>query len=681
MTDPALPATRDQASRRAEALRKDIDHHNYRYYVHDDPAISDAEYDSLMRELQAIEAHWPDLLTRDSPTQRVGAAPASQFSQVRHALPMLSLDNAFEEQDLLDFDRRIRERLALNGDVDYVGEPKLDGLSVSLRYEDGVLVEAGTRGDGRVGEDITANMRTVRSVPLRLRGERVPRRLDVRGEVVIRKQDFEHLNRQRLGADQKLFANPRNAAAGSLRQLDSRETARRPLTFFTFGVGESSEPLGNSHAGVLDLLAEWGFRVNAEIGRLSGVEACLAYYRELVERRDSLDYEIDGVVFKVDDLEAREALGFTSRAPRWAIAYKLPAREATTRVRAILPSVGRTGVITPVADLHPVEVGGVIVSRATLHNMDELRRKDVRPGDQVMVRRAGDVIPEITGVNLELRPEDSVPWEMPTTCPVCGSEVLRLEDEVDYRCQGGLVCSAQRIGAVLHFASRRALDIDGLGEKIVEQLVERELVKTPADLFSLEHPTVAGLDRMGDKSADNLIAALKQARETTLPRFLYGLGIQHVGEVTAQRLAEHFGDLDPILRASEDELVQVPDVGPVVAQSIAHFFAEPHNRDVIQALRDAGVRWPVVQGRRDEAPLGGKSFVLTGTLETMTRDEAKERIEGLGGKVTGSVSRKTDYVVAGESAGSKLDKARSLEVPVLDEQALIEMLGGQESAS
>ncbi len=676
MVDEALPSTRDEAQRRAEKLRGEIDHHNYRYYVHDDPAISDAEYDALMRELQRIEEAWPDLLTPDSPTQRVGAAPASQFREVAHSLPMLSLDNAFEEQDLLDFDRRIRERLALNGDVDYVGEPKLDGLSVSLRYENGVLVQAGTRGDGRVGEDITANMRTVRSVPLRLRGKRVPRRLDVRGEVVIRRRDFEQLNRQRLEAGAKLFANPRNAAAGSLRQLDSRETAKRPLTFFTFGVGECSESLGGRHAGVLERLAEWGFRVNDEIDRLSGVDACLAYYGRLVSRRDALDYEIDGVVFKVDDLDAREALGFTARAPRWAIAYKLPAREATTRVRGIIPSVGRTGVITPVADLEPVEVGGVIVSRATLHNMDELRRKDVRPGDRVMVRRAGDVIPEITGVDVDARPADSRPWEMPAACPVCGSEVLRLEDEVDHRCQGGLVCSAQRIGAILHFASRRALDIDGLGEKIVEQLVERQLVETPADLFSLEHAVLAGLERMGDKSADNLIAALDKARQTTLPRFLYALGIQHVGEVTAQRLAEHFGDLDPILQAGEDELVQVPDVGPVVAQAIAHFVAEPHNQGVIRALRDAGVRWPVVEVRREQAALSGKTFVLTGTLETMTRDEARERIEAVGGKVTGSVSRKTDYVVAGEGAGSKLDKARSLDVPVLDEQALVALLKG-----
>ncbi len=674
MADPALPENEAAARERLAALREEIDYHNHQYHVLDAPVISDAEYDALMQELLALERCWPGLVTEDSPSQRVGATPLSAFGAVQHTVPMLSLDNAFDEQDLVDFDRRIRERLAHHGTVKYVGEPKLDGLSVSIRYENGVLVQAGTRGDGRTGEDITANMRTVRSVPLRLRGDQPPERLDVRGEVVIRKRDFEQLNRQRLEAEQKPFANPRNAAAGSLRQLDSRETARRPLTFFTFGVGDSSEPLGNSHHAVLEQLSAWGFRVNEEIRELDGLEACLDFYRTLVERRDALDYEIDGVVFKVDDLEARERLGFTARAPRWAIAYKLPAREATTRVRRIIPSVGRTGVITPVADLEPVEVGGVTVSRATLHNMDELERKDVRVGDTVMVRRAGDVIPEITGVILEQRPGDARPWVMPDACPVCGSEVLRLDDEVDYRCQGGLVCSAQRVGAILHFASRRALDIDGLGEKIVEQLVERNLVRTPAELFWLEHATLAGLERMGDRSADNVLGALDRARETTLPRFLYALGIQHVGEVTAQRLAEHFGELDPIMAASEDELVEVPDVGPVVAQAIAHFFAEPHNREVIAALRQAGVRWPALERKARAQPLAGKAFVLTGTLEGMTRDEAKERIQALGGKVTGSVSRKTDYVVAGDSAGSKLDKARQLEVPVLEEADLRELL-------
>ncbi|MCC5857970.1 MAG: NAD-dependent DNA ligase LigA [Ectothiorhodospiraceae bacterium] len=678
MADPALPETENAARERLAELREEIDGHNHRYYVLDSPLISDAEYDALMRELLAIEERWPHLVTPDSPSQRVGAPPASAFGEVHHAVPMLSLDNAFDEQDLLDFDRRVRERLGHQGGVRYVGEPKLDGLSLTIRYQDGVLVQAGTRGDGRTGEDITANVRTVRSVPLRLRGQGVPETLEVRGEMVIRKRDFEALNAQRLAAGLKTFANPRNAAAGSLRQLDSRETARRPLTFFTFGVGVCSESLGDSHHAILQRLTAWGFRVNDQIRVLDGMDACLDYYRDLLDRRDSLDYEIDGVVFKVDELQARERLGFTARAPRWAIAYKLPAREATTRVRDIIPSVGRTGAITPVADLEPVEVGGVTVSRATLHNMDELRRKDVRVGDTVMVRRAGDVIPEITGVITERRPPDATPWDMPKHCPVCGSEVLRLDEEADHRCQGGLVCSAQRVGAILHFASRRAMDIDGLGEKIVEQLVDRELVRTPADLFRLEHATVAGLERMGDRSADNLLAALSRAKATSLPRFLYALGIRHVGEVTAQRLAEHFGDLEPIMAASEEELVQVPDVGPVVAQAIAHFFAEPHNRDVIRQLLAAGVRWPVVHRSPRTQPLAGKTFVLTGTLAGMSRDQARNRIQALGGKVTGSVSRKTDYLVAGESPGSKLDKARELGVTVLDEAGMRALLGAED---
>ncbi len=676
MSSPEKPADQTAARHRAEQLRREIEHHNHRYHVLDDPLIADADYDRLMQELQRIEADWPDLRTADSPTQRVGAAPHTAFGPVEHRVPMLSLDNAFEEQDLIDFDRRIRERLEGREPL-YVGEPKLDGLSLSIRYENGLLARAGTRGDGRTGEDITENVRTVRSVPLRLLGEDVPRLVEVRGEVVIRRRDFQQLNERRLADGEKPFANPRNAAAGSLRQLDSRITAARPLTFFTFGVAGDEGVDAESHYAVLEALRAWGFRVNDQVRKLQGLEACFAYYRELLERRDALDYDIDGVVFKVDSLADREALGFTARAPRWAIAYKLPTQEATTRLRRILPSVGRTGVITPVADLEPVEVGGVTVSRATLHNLDELRRKDVREGDTVMLRRAGDVIPEILGVNLEARPEGAAEWQMPETCPVCGSEVMRLDDEVDYRCMGGLVCSAQRMGAILHFASRRAMDIDGLGDKIVEQLVSRDLVQTPADLYRLEHATLAGLDRMGDKSADNLIAAIDKSRKTTLPRFLYGLGIQHVGEVTAQRLATALGDLQPIMDASEDALVAVPDVGPVVAQAIAHFFDEPHNREVIKALQEAGVAWepiPVVADA-DSRPLEGQTFVLTGTLAEMTRDDARERIEAKGGRVTGSVSKKTDYVVAGEAAGSKLDKAQTLGIKILDEAGLLELLG------
>lgn len=662
--------------RRAAELREAIDHHNYRYYVLDDPTVADAEYDALLRELEALEADHPELVTADSPTQRVGAEPSEAFGEVRHDLPMLSLANIFSEQALLDFDRRVRDRLG-DGEVDYVCEPKLDGLSVSLRYENGRLAQAGTRGDGRVGEDITANLRTVRSVPLRLHGGPGPGRLEVRGEVVIRKRDFERLNRQRLAAGERVFANPRNAAAGSLRQLDPRVTARRPLTFFTFGVGAASEPLGERHSEVLERLRGWGFRVNEEVERTRGAAGCLDYYRRLLERRDALDYEIDGVVYKVDDLASRERLGFTARAPRWAGAHKLPAREATTVVEDILPSVGRTGVITPIAALRPVAVGGVTVSRASLHNLDEVHRKDVRVGDTVMVRRAGDVIPEVVGVVPERRPDGAAAWEMPASCPVCGSEVLRLEGEAAHRCVAGLYCPAQRTGAVRHFVSRHAMDIDGLGDKLVLQLVDRELIGTVADLYHLDRDTLLGLERMGAKSADNLLAAIDRSRETTLPRFLYALGIGQVGEVTARALAEHFGDLEPLMRADEAALVDVPDVGPVVAQSVAHFFAQPHNREVVQGLRDAGMHWPRIEtaAAGGEAPLAGRTFVLTGALEGYTRDEARARIEALGGKVTGSVSGKTDYVVVGEEPGSKRDKAERLGIKLLDETAFRELIG------
>lgn len=664
----------DEAARRVEALARALEDHNHRYYVLDDPSVSDAEYDHLMRELQDLEHAHPELIRPDSPTQRVGAPPLAAFESSTHGLPMLSLDNVFDEDELRDFFARVESRLG-TAEIDWVCEPKLDGLSVNLRYEAGRLVSAATRGDGRTGEDITANVRTIRSVPLRLHTDRPPETVEIRGEVVIRKADFERLNERRLISGERPFANPRNAAAGSLRQLDSRETARRPLTFFTYGVGAVSEALSDNHWETLQRLGEWGLRVNSEIERVRGIEACLAFYHRLLERRDDLAYEIDGVVYKVDDLAARERLGFTARAPRWAVAHKLPAREATTTVEAILASVGRTGVITPVAALTPVEVGGVTVSRATLHNLDEVRRKDVRPGDTVMVRRAGDVIPEITGVILDSRPDGAEPWEMPQSCPVCGSEVIRLDEEAAHRCVGGLFCPAQRMGAILHFVSRRAMDIDGLGEKLVEQLVERDMVHTVADLFRLDRRRLAGLERMGEKSAANLVAAIDAARETTLPRFLYALGISQVGEVTARTLAEHFGDLHALMRADESSLVEVRDVGPVVAQSIAHFFAQPHNREVIDDLREQGVHWPAIDtGPGDGAPLAGRTFVLTGTLEGYTRDEAKARIEALGGRVTSSVSRKTDYVVAGESPGSKRDKAEELGVEILDEAGFSALL-------
>lgn len=660
------------AAERVAQLRQLINYHNYRYYVLDDPQIADAEYDQLLRELQELEAAHPELITPDSPTQRVGAAPLAAFGEVRHGQPLLSLENIFSDEDLQEFDRRVREGLGRDKVV-YVAEPKLDGLSVNLRYQDGVLVQAGTRGDGQVGEDVTANIRTIRTVPLRLQGEGWPALLEVRGEVVIRRADFERLNATRLEQGEKTFANPRNAAAGSLRQLDPRITAARPLSFFTFGTGQSSSAIASTHWEVLQRLREWGFLVYDQIQRVEGIDGCREYYRRLVEQRDELPFEIDGVVYKVDDLAARDELGVTARAPRWAAAHKLPAMEATTRVDCIWASVGRTGVLTPVAELEPVVVGGVTVSRATLHNLDEVRRKDVRPGDTVLVRRAGDVIPEVMAVVSERRPEDSQPWEMPARCPVCDSEVVRLDGEAAHRCMGGLFCPAQRVGAILHFASRRAMDIEGLGEKLVHQLVDKGWVRTPADLYSLSHERLAGLERMGDKSADKLLAAIDRSRNTTLARFLYALGISQVGEVTAAQLAQHFGDLDPLMEASEEALQAVPDVGPVVAQSIAHFFAEPHNREVIAALRAAGVQWEKVE-RPAKGPLVGKSFVLTGTLPTLTREEAKARIQAAGGRVVSSVSAKTDYVVAGDNPGSKLEKAERLKVPILDEQALLSLL-------
>jgi len=662
------------AAERARELARELDYHNYRYYVLDQPVISDAEYDRLLRELQQLEERYPELAGPDSPTRRVGAPPRKEFGEVRHSVPMLSLDNAFDEEELAAFDRRVRERLGV-GTVTYLAEPKLDGASVSLRYEEGTLVSAGTRGDGTTGEAITENVRTIRTVPLRLQGEGWPAVVEVRGEVVIRSADFERLNAERLDRGESVFANPRNAAAGSLRQLDSKVTAGRPLTFFPWGLGECSGAVADSQWVLLERLRAWGFLISAELRRVEGADGCLAYYRELGERRAALPYEIDGVVYKVDDFAARERLGFTSRAPRWAVAHKFPAHEETTRVLGIDASVGRTGVITPVANLAPVQVGGVTVSRATLHNQDEVERKDVREGDTVIVRRAGDVIPEVVGVVKEKRPKGTTPWMMPDACPVCGSEVLRLENEAAHRCMGGLFCAAQRTGAILHFASRHALDIDGLGEKLVAQLVERELVQTVADLFSLTREQLMGLERMGEKSADNLLAALERSRDTTLPRFLYALGISQVGEVTAAQLAAHYGELAPLMAADEEALQTVPDVGPVVARSISHFFRQPHNREVIERLIDAGVHWPPVEVTRAETPLEGNTYVITGTLGSMTRDEAKQALQALGAKVSGSVSKKTTAVVVGADPGSKYDKARDLGVEILDEAALLRLVG------
>jgi DNA ligase (NAD+) len=666
----------EQARKRAEELRKAIEYHNYRYYVLDQPVVSDAEYDRLFRELLELEERHPELRAPDSPTQRVGAAPREGFGEVRHNIPMLSLGNALSEEEVLEFDRRVRERLGA-ASVEYVAEPKLDGLSVSIRYESGMLVGAGTRGDGTRGEDITANVRTIRTVPLRLQGEGWPAVLEVRGEIVIRTADFERLNDERLARGEPVFANPRNAAAGSVRQLDPRITARRPLTFFPWGVGELSAPIAERHSGIMACLHDWGFRINQDVHTEEGIEGCLRFHRGLAERRAALGFEVDGVVYKVNDLAARELLGFTARAPRWAVAHKFPAQEATTVVNEVLASVGRTGVLTPVAMLQPVHVGGVTVSRATMHNEDEVHRKDVRAGDTVIVRRAGDVIPEIVGIVPERRPPGTRPWHMPGRCPVCGSEVVRLPNEAAHRCMGGLYCPAQQMGAILHFASRHALDIDGLGEKLVAQLVERGLVRTVRDLYHLRREDLLALERMGEKSAQNLLQALEKSRHTTLARLLYALGISQVGEVTARQLAAHFGDLRAVMDASEEELQRIPDVGPVVAESIRHFFQQPHNREVVEGLLAAGVQWEQVRRVTGETPLAGKTFVLTGTLQSMTREQAKEHIEALGGRVSSSVSRNTDYVVAGADPGSKLQRAQKLGVTTVDEGAFLALLPGR----
>ena len=665
---------------RAQRLREAIQHHNYLYYVLDAPEIPDAEYDRLLRELQALEEKYPQLITPDSPTQRVGAEPLKEFAEVRHEIPMLSLANAFEEQEVSDFDRRARERLGVDV-IEYVAEPKLDGLAVSLLYDEGSLVRGATRGDGTTGEDVTQNVRTIKSIPLRLYGKGFPALLEVRGEVYMSHQGFAALNRQQTAAEAKTFANPRNAAAGSLRQLDPRITASRPLEMYCYGIGRvEGGALPSKHSEILRQLKKWGLRVSPEIKTVTGAAGCLDYYRAIQARRDKLPYDIDGVVYKVNDIAQQETLGYVARAPRWAVAHKFPAQEEMTKLLAIEVQVGRTGAVTPVARLEPVHVGGVTVTNATLHNQDEIDRKDVRVGDTVIVRRAGDVIPEVVGVVSSKRPAHTRHFRMPDTCPVCGSEVVRLEGEAVARCTGGLYCAAQRREAIKHFASRRAMDIEGLGDKLVEQMDEKGLIHDIADLYALDKEQVAELERMGDKSAKNLLAALEKSKRTSLARFLFALGIRQVGEATAQALANHFGDLDPIVAADEAALREVPDVGPAVAESICAFFHEKHNRDVIDKLRRAGVHWPKVSVLpRAEQPLAGKTFVLTGTLAAMTRDEAKERLQALGAKVSGSVSKKTDYVVAGADPGSKYDKAIELGISVLDEDGLRRLLDDEAS--
>ena len=671
---------------RVDALRELLHHHAHQYYVLDAPSIPDAEYDRLFQELQALEAQYPDLASPDSPTQRVGGQALDAFAKVRHRVPMLSIrtETDIEDTGAQNFDARVRRELGLSesdAPVAYVAELKFDGLAINLRYENGVLVQAATRGDGEVGEDVTGNIRTIGQIPLRLPAG-VPPVLEVRGEVYMRRDDFERLNenqRARIAQGQKnekTFVNPRNAAAGAVRQLDPAIARQRPLSFFAYGWGEVvGAPDWHTHYEVLQALKDWGFPVSERVQRAQGAKDLVAYHQRVGQERDQLPFDIDGVVYKVDSLALQRQLGFVTREPRWAVAHKFPAQEQVTTVESIDVFVGRTGKLTPVARLKPVFVGGVTVTNATLHNEDEARRKDVRVGDEVIVRRAGDVIPEVVAVVPDRRNHDHPAFTMPRQCPVCGSQAMREEGEADWRCTGGLFCAAQRKQALLHFAQRRAMDIEGLGEKLVDQLVDAGVIRTLADLYRLGLVSLVALERMGENSAQNLLAGLEQSKATTLPRFLFGLGIRHVGEATARDLARHFGTLDAIMAASIDQLLQVPDVGPVVAASLHAFFAQSHNREVIEQLRACGVHWP--EGEPSPAAsmhLAGKTVVLTGTLPTLSRDEAKELLEAAGAKVAGSVSKKTSYVIAGEEAGSKLDKARELDIPVLDEAGLRALL-------
>ena len=672
-------ATPESARYTAEALRTELNYHNYRYYVLDDPEIPDAEYDRIFHELQALEARFPDLVTVDSPTQRVGAAPRPEFSQVRHRLPMMSLENAMSDEKLAEFHRRIMSGLRRDGEAIYTAEPKLDGLAVNIRYENGVLVQAATRGDGTTGEDITANVRTIRNVPLRLLGRDWPAVLEVRGEVYLPQRGFKRLNAQAAACGDKTFANPRNAAVGSLRQLDHRITSARPLRFCCYGWGEIAADPGESQFAMLKRIGDWGVPISKELRRVTGLAGCRDYFNDLKERREDIGYGIDGVVFKLDRLADQLALGATIHHPRWAIARKFPAQEALTVVEAVEFQVGRTGAVTPVARLTPVQVGGVTVSNATLHNMDEVERKDVQVGDTIYVRRAGDVIPEIVRVLPERRPPEARPVVLPTTCPVCGSDVIRPEGEAVARCSGGLYCPAQRKEAIRHFASRKAMDIDGLGEKLIDQLVEQGLVHEPADLYHLTEGQLAGLERMGAKSAANLCTALERSKETSFARFIFALGIREVGEATAAALAARFDSLQALMAARAEDLLLVEGVGPVVSAHIAGFFTQAHNREAIERLIVAGIHWPTEAARGAHSsgsqapPLAGKTFVITGTL-SRPRDQIKAELEALGAKVTGSVSKNTDYLLAGEEAGSKLAKALDLGVPVIDEPELASLL-------
>ncbi|MEZ5670886.1 MAG: NAD-dependent DNA ligase LigA [Thiotrichaceae bacterium] len=673
------PMSLDKTIQQIKLLRQQIQQHNYHYYVLDAPQIPDVEYDKLFRALQQLESEYPQLITPDSPTQRVGASPLQEFAEVVHSIQMLSLTNAFDVPEMEAFDRRIRERLQLDN-IEYVAEPKMDGLAISLRYEHGKLVNAATRGDGTRGEDVTHNIRTIKTIPLHLLGENLPQVLEVRGEVFMDKDGFLELNQQQALNKERIFANPRNAAAGSLRQLDAKITATRPLNFMSYGVGVVEPPFApETYFLALQQLQQYGLPISHYLQIVNGISGCLDYYQQILKTRDQLPFEIDGVVYKINLLAHQMQLGFVSRAPRWAIAYKLPPQEVLTQVLAIDIQVGRTGALTPVARLAPVAVGGVTITNATLHNIDEIRRKDVRVGDTVTVRRAGDVIPEVVQVLLEKRSADAQPFELPTHCPVCGAVVLREQDEAIARCSGGLYCSAQQKQTIAHFASRRAMNIEGLGDKLIEQIVDTGLVTTLPDIYRITLEQWANLPRMGDKSAHNLLQALEKSKTTTLDKFLYALGIREVGETTARILATHFGKLENLLTTTIDELKKIHDVGEVVAYHIYTFLQQPHHREIIAQLQQQGVHWQDVEiaAKAVQSNLVGQTFVITGTLSSLTREEAKAKLLELGAKVSESVSKKTNYVIAGEKAGSKLEKAQNLGVKILSEQEFLQLLAAE----
>jgi DNA ligase (NAD+) len=670
-----MPLIPEETVQRYQRLKSDLNQHNHAYYVMDDPSIPDSEYDRLMRELQAIEQDYPQLLTADSPSQRVGGVALDSFSQVVHEVPMLSLDNAFSDVEMVDFDRRIKDRINLSQQMTYACEPKLDGVAVSVLYKKGLLERAATRGDGFVGEDITSNVRTIKSIPLRLQGENIPDILEVRGEIYMPKAGFNRLNQKAKQAGEKTFVNPRNAAAGSLRQLDSKITATRPLEMCAYNVGQfAGGDKPNSHFQMLQMLGKLGFKINQHIKQVEGIDACEDYYQHLAKIRDQLDYDIDGIVYKVNDFTLQKRLGFVAKAPRWAIARKFPAQEEMTRLLDVEFQVGRTGAVTPVARLEPVFVGGVTVGNATLHNADEINRLGICIGDTVIVRRAGDVIPQIVKAVLEKRPSGAKPILFPERCPVCQSAVKRGEGEAVARCTGGLFCGAQTKEAIKHYASRKAMDIDGLGDKLVDALVDNDLIYSVADLYDLKLERLVNLERMAQKSAENLLQSVEESKQTTLPKFLYALGVREVGEATAQTLANNFGTLDAVIAASIEQLLEVDDVGPIVARHIVDFFNNPDNLSIVEALIAAGVQWKDIDQSADSLPLKGQTWVLTGTLESMSRAEAKDRLQEFGAKVAGSVSTKTHAVVAGPGAGSKLKKAQSLDIQVLTEQSLIEFL-------